>query len=75
MTGQDLSNTYAEPRYVLIKTFTFPAGSQEFLEAQQRAELMSLLEQSIEQSANHKKDRKTEQRIQKLLKVLLRKGR
>ena len=64
-------STTPETRYVPVKVYHFKSPSPELDEAKARAELIALLAQSIEQSANNQQDAKVEKRIQKLLRQLL----
>ena len=66
-------NDFDTTHYVPVKTYSFPANSQALEEAKKRAELITLLAESIELSAHHKNNQPTEERIQRLLRSLLRK--
>ena len=57
--------------YIPVKRYSFPANSEAMADAKQRAELIALLADSIEASAEHKVDEKRERRIQKLMRQLL----
>ena len=57
--------------YIPVKRYSFPANSEAMADAQRRAELIALLADSIEASAQHKVDEKRERRIQKLMQALI----